>query len=151
MINIHSILSNVAGDLSTDVDFLYGPKEWQNYSADNATLPVMYVNEPITSDDTFTQSGRIIEEYNLEIFFGKQAEPDWTAAQHHTNCVQPMRELANEFILRLLEKRDNVNRELVETIRNIQKSNIQGLFDTYSSGVVVTLRLTPYDYGRVCP
>lgn len=150
-IDIHNILSVVAADLSTTVSFEFGSVEWQNYQADEdgESDPILYVNEPITSDDEFSQGGRIIEKYAIEFMMAVLTDEDTPQILHDT-AVTPMRALRQEYIERLKEKRDVDNRVMIETITSIKTSNVIGIFDGMFSGVIVTMIIQPYDYTGQC-
>lgn len=145
--SIYSIVS----ELSTKTAFIYGLKGWQNLKADKtASFPVAFLDEPISSSDTFGQGGAVDIRYNLQMAFLTKSGLNWTPEQHD-KAIQEMRALRREFILRLKKAKDTTtNEHLFRSVENITTLNAMNVFDVNMSGVIVTFQLTPMSGDGIC-
>lgn len=148
---IVAAIQNVVSQMSMECSFIYGLKGWQNLKADKtATFPVIFLDEPITSNDTFGQGGAIDIQYNLNIAFLTKSKLDWTPEEHDV-CIQSMRNLRREFILRLKKVKNNTtNEHLFRSIDNIVTTNAVNVFDVNLSGVLVSFQIVPMSGDGIC-
>lgn len=144
-------ISSIVSDLSTKTAFIYGLKGWQNLKADKtATFPVAFLDEPISSSDSFGQGGAVDIKYNLQMAFLTKSQLNWTPEQHDV-AIQQMRELRREFILRLKKVSDpSTNEHLFRSVDNVSTLNAMNIFDVNMTGVIVTFQLTPMSGDGIC-
>jgi hypothetical protein len=148
---IVSAIQNVVSQMSMECSFIYGLKGWQNLQADKtAVFPVIFLDEPISSIDNFSQGGAVDITYNLNIAFLTKSNLNWSAAQHDT-VIQAMRNVRREFILRLKKVADtSTNQHLFRSISNITTLNAVNIFDVNLSGVLVSLQVVPMSSDGIC-
>lgn len=132
----------VAGG-STYPTFLHGEKSYQNLIADEITNTMVFLDEPITSEDTLTQGGYIEEGYPLSMLFVKKTELDFTPAQHRV-IIDEMRELSKRFILRL---QANTN---IRFVLKCTRTDITNIFDVNLSGVILRVTVVPKNSDGAC-
>jgi hypothetical protein len=104
---------------------------------------VVFLDEPITSNDQLTQGGYIEEEYPLSMLFVNKTELDYTPEQHRV-IIDAMRVLSKRFILRL---QANANIRFVKTSIRIDVTNI---FDVNLSGVILKIVVVPKNTDGAC-
>jgi len=136
-------IKQLAEAMPQGLKFLHEDKPGQNL-ADDAEFPICYLDFPIGSDDSLPKSGIIIAEYVLVILFGMKSELDWTVDQHETNCIEPMRTAARQFLIRL--QNDNSIRE----VKSAKRLDIKNFLDVNISGCVLTVTLTLVDANSIC-
>jgi hypothetical protein len=128
---------------STYPTFVHGEKSWQNLQADEIQNVVVFLDEPITSNDVLTQGGYIEEEYPLSMLFVNKTELDFTPDQHRV-IIDAMRELSKRFILRL---QANSN---VRSVKNSIRVDVTNIFDVNLSGVILKIVVVPYNSDGAC-
>jgi ABC-type microcin C transport system duplicated ATPase subunit YejF len=148
---IVSAIQNVVSQMSIECSFIYGFKGWQNLKADKtAVFPVIFLDEPISSVDNFSQGGAVDITYNLNIAFLTKSQLSWTAEEHDT-VIQAMRNVRREFILRLKKIADtSTNQHLFRSISNITTLNAMNVFDVNLSGVLVSFQIVPMSEDGIC-
>ena len=123
--------------------FEIGVKSWQNVIADNAVLPIIFLDEPIKSEDVI-KSNRIIEEkYKLILYFFDKSQLDLTALQQNV-IAENMRTLRREFLLELSKD------EKVKLISSLSTENVFNALDANVTGCRLFLDLTLYPDEKVC-
>lgn len=137
--NIKTLISSIISGLGSPAPtFIYGTKSWQNLVADNSVLPVVFLDEPVKSNDTIKAGGYIEESYPLTFLFLDKTEMDYIPAQHDT-VINSMRILRREFIIAL------ENNENTQGLRNIITTDVMNIFDCNLSGVLLQLTYVPYN------
>jgi hypothetical protein len=144
-------ISSVVADLTPVTAFIYGLKGWQNLKADkSATFPIAFLDEPISSSDSFGKGGAVDIRYNIKMAFLTKSELAWTAEQHDV-AIQEMRTLRRQFILRLKKIADPATCEhLFRAVDNVNTLNAMNVFDVNLTGVIVTFQLTPMSGDGIC-
>jgi hypothetical protein len=128
---------------STYPTFIHGEKSWQNLAADEVENVIVFLDEPITSNDLLTQGGYIEEEFPLSMLFVNKTEMEYTPAQHRV-IIDSMRELSKRFLLRL---QANSGVRFVKTSIRIDVVNI---FDVNLSGVILKVVVVPFNQDGAC-
>jgi hypothetical protein len=129
---------------NTFATFKHGEKDFQNYVADELQGVIIFLDEPITSNDQVKKSGYIEEEYPISMIFGDKTELDWTPEQHQETIIR-MRALAKRFINRL------VGSPLIRNVRpSITRVDFVNLFDVNISGVILRITVVPLNEDSAC-
>jgi hypothetical protein len=138
------ILTDIIAAMTGSPTFIYGTEGWNNFKADSAAVfPVIFLNEPLMSNDKLAKSGYMEEVYPLKMMFLDKAQIDWTPAQHHT-IIDAMRLLRREFINRLQDD-DNIRE-----IDNIQTTDVFNVLDMNLSGVLLEIEISLYNSLSNC-
>lgn len=127
--------------------FKHGEKEFQNYVADEIDGTVVFLDEPITSNDTITQGGYIEESYPITLLFAKKSELDDTPEQHQVYILE-MRALAKRFLNRITNKTIAPG---VRSVSNVTRTDIKNIFDVNLSGVILRLTVVTVNSDDACP
>lgn len=143
--NIVSLINTVAVAITGTPTFIHGDKGFQNLQDDiNIESGVVFLDEPITSNDTLKKSGYLEESYPLRILFAKKSKMDYTPEQHQV-LIQECREMRREFIV-LLSDNENI-RSIEPTMKT---TDIINLFDINLSGVYLELTVLPNNNAANC-
>ncbi len=124
--------------------FIHGEKSWQNLDADEVNRDVVFLDEPIRSNDQLRQGGYLEESYPLVFFFAEKSEQDWTPDQHQV-VINRQREQRRKFINRL---------QIHEGIREISSMSTldaKNIFDVNLSGVILYITILPFNDYTACP
>lgn len=142
--SITTFLDGIIAKLGSPVPtFEIGVKSWQNVIADNAVFPIIFLDEPIKSEDTI-KSNRIIEEkYKLILYFFDKSNLDLTALQQNV-IAENMRTLRREFLLELSKD------EKVKSISGLNTENQFNVLDCNLTGCRLFLDLILYPDENVC-
>ena len=101
-------VSSLVSALTTDTfSFIHGDKYWNNLKASDITLPIVWLDYPIVSNDEIQVSGALLPKYPVRIFFCDIAELDYTPTQHQV-IIDKMRLAAREFILMAIDENDTI-------------------------------------------
>lgn len=153
MSSIVTLIENIVADLDPQADFLHGTKGWQNIKADNTILhTIVFLDEPIFSNDTFFQGGLVDSSYPLRMMFLKQSKHEDKPEQSRV-AIDEMRELRRQFILRLKAKIVTAtNEKIFKEITNVQTTDLINAreFDRYLTGCLVTFTAVPLNSDSVC-
>lgn len=151
MSSIITIIESIVDDIPSKPNFIHGQKGWQNVESDESAFPAIYLEEPLTSDDTFHQGGLVEESYPLQMMFLDKTELDQTPEQLRP-IVDAMRALRRQFIIRLKTKKNTNGENIVrpELVTNIRTIDVYNVFDVNISGVIVTFNVTPLNSDSVC-
>lgn len=143
--DIVSLIGSIVATVTDAPTFIHGDKGYQNLISDelNIETGVIYLDEPISSNDSFKQSGYLEETYPLKLLFAKKTELDWTPAQHQV-IIQECREMRREFMV-LLQ-----NNSSVQSFKSSKTTDIQNLFDINLSGVYLELEVVPFNVAANC-
>lgn len=154
-VSIAQFMKSISQEMPDENVFIYGKTGFQNLVADEALELVeskylIFLDEPITSNDEFTQGGAVFSPYNVKMMFAKKSDLGWTYEQHDVVIAQ-MRSVSRDFILRLLA---SVNSEdgskNIKSIANVSRTNVQNVLDVNLSGVVCSFQITPYNDDGIC-
>lgn len=148
---IESIVLNDLGVVG-DNAFIHGLKGWQNIESDEADFPnknVVYLDEPITSEDTFHQGGMVESRYRLSMLFLEKSQLDYSPDQQQL-IIDRMRALRREFILHLKAKKDSSGTHIFREISDVVTTDVHNVFDVTATGVMVTFRALPLNGDSVC-
>jgi hypothetical protein len=104
---------------------------------------IVFLDEPITSNDTLTQGGYLEEEYPLVMLFAEKSELDWTPAQHG-DAIDRQRSLRSKFI-NILSTGNYIRR--IKSIRTLEGKNI---YDVNLSGVLLFITVVPFNQADAC-
>lgn len=161
LVSIVTVCRNVANLLIADdqeITFGHGERDWQNIIVDavegeHPTVmkpgKVIYLDEPIKSNDTITANERIIPSYPLSFVFGCKTEFDNTPEQHEPLITQ-MRDLARKYVLLLLQEKDQYDRRIFSEVSGMSRINFINLFDANMSGCVLELKVKPLSPESIC-
>lgn len=147
--SIVTVIETVVATLDPEAQFIHGRKGWQNLKADEATYPVAYLDEPITSNDTYHQGGLVDNAYPLRMMFLDQSQKDFTPAQHR-EIIDRMRTMSRQFILTLKQQKNSNLEHIFKSIDTVQTTDVYEVFDVILSGVIVTFTATPLNSDSVC-
>lgn len=149
MSSIITIIESVVNDIPSKPNFIHGQKGWQNVESDESAFPAVYLDEPITSDDTFHQGGLVEETYPLQMMFLDKTELRQTPEQLRPT-VDAMRELRRQFVLRLKAKKNANGEHIFKEITNVRTIDVYNVFDVNISGVIITFNAKPLNSDSVC-
>lgn len=143
--DIVSLINSVATAITGTPKFIHGDKGFQNLQDDiDITAGVVFLDEPIASNDVLKQSGYLEESYPLRILFAKKSQMDWTPEQHQV-VIQECREMRREFIV-LLSNNSNIQ----SVIPGMKTTDIINLFDVNLSGVYLEITVVPFNIAANC-
>lgn len=129
-----SIIADVVAELTATPFFLHGTKSWQNLKSDQIDLSngIVYLDEPITSDDTLEISDALTERYAIKMFFGEKVEQKqmFDFDEHHAVALD-MRAVRRQFINKLKYRPE------IDSITNVKTVEWLNEFMANISGVVV--------------
>lgn len=154
-VSISTLLKSISETLSMANVFVYGKKGFQNLISDealslNETNCLVFLSEPITSDDNFTQGGAVDVNYKINMIFAQKSNLDWTFEQHEV-CVLAMRNLSREFGLRILAATNaEDNSKMFKAITNANRMNVHNMFDVNLTGVLFSFNIQPFDDSSIC-
>lgn len=126
--------------------FVHGTKAWQNLNDEKTEGEngFLYLDEPITSNDTLHQSGFIEAAYPLKMLFLKKNnlgdDPD--ALQ---TPIQAMRTQARKAIITMQNDKDNVR-----FVTNASRVDVMNVMDMNLSGCILEVTVTPRDNSSIC-
>ena len=141
---------------SSPFTYGYGDKGWQNLDADELefTAPVevdevlnkghVYLDMPITNKIIIEAGGAKVRAYNLNMIFMFKSNIDWTP-QEHEQLIKFARSGVMNFI-NLLDADNRIIKELSE----INELEFMNMFDVNSTGIALTLKLTPKNFDSFC-
>lgn len=144
---IQQIISDVVsmlrvGESNIAPTFIHGWKGWQNLVADEITNEVVFLDEPVQSNDSF--SGNYLEEsYVISLVFLSKNELD-DSPEQILPIVDSQRIQRNKFIY-LLKKN-----EKVRNIASIRTTDLFNVFDVNLSGVKLDLTVTLFNDNSIC-
>lgn len=131
----------VVGNTATAPTYIHGNPGWQNLLVDEVVNDLVILDEPITSEDVYRQSGLLEENYKLIIYFFTKSELDFTPEQHKP-LIAAMREQRRKFINKL----PNYLIDGIKGIRgfsNIRTVDLINVFNVNVTGVMVSITITP--------
>lgn len=155
MIDITDIVRQVVA--ATDVPdkapgtkamFFHGTKEFINYLTSSSDAEVkedfVLLDEPIVSDDELKQGGLLIENYNLNLIFGRAISVDSTMDQHRA-VINVMREFRRKFIIQAQN-----NNALIRFVTSPKTIDLFNYSNRNVSGVILQIRITPLKSFSLC-
>jgi hypothetical protein len=146
---IISILNTIVTSLKSGTDtfaFGYGPEYFANIELDEATFPVIYLDQPVPNDYLLTAGGYIGETYPINLIFMYKSEMDDTPAQLETKCINPANLAIRQFISACQSS------TLIDEISNttgLEFTHLPGL-DVGVSGKTLTITIKPNINASVC-
>lgn len=123
--------------------FIHGNKGWQNLLADEVQNDIIFLDEPVTSNDNYRQSGLLEESYNLSLVFLTKSELDF-APEQQKPLIARMRRLRLAFLNKL--SRTNLR----NTNFNVRTIDVVNILNVNLTGVIVMLTITPIDPQPQC-
>lgn len=150
MTSAYIFIKGISATLAPEVTFGYGEREWQNLLADKDNFPVVYLDEPVFSEDKILAGGVIDVNYRISMVFLDQTALDWTPEQHD-EVISRMRTLARQFVIKLSESKDIYERRIMKSVTGIRRTNIKNIFDLNASGCVLEFTFTPLGGDSICP
>jgi len=140
---ISEIVSQLQVEGSTDSPtFIHGWKGWQNLVADEIKNNIVFLDEPITSNDTI--SGAYLQEtYSLTLAFLEKNELDDTP-DIILPVVDRQRIQRNKFVY-LLRKNENIR-----GVEGIRTTDLFNVFDVNLSGVSLNITVTIINNTPIC-
>jgi len=139
-----SIIQAIIAAMTGSPTFIYGDAGWNNFKGDNtASFPVVFLNEPLMSNDTLHQGGYYEEEYPLQMLFLKKSKLSWTPEEHHV-VIDAMRTLRREFVNRL---QDNA---AVNTLTGFSTTDVINVMDLNLSGVLIEFNCKLFNTESNC-
>lgn len=146
-VDIVSIIQEEVGNLTTHPAFTHGGDDWKNYKADkqDTTNGVVYLDEPISSDDKQEITGAYTESYPLKLFIGRKVAStqlnDYD--ELHAACIES-RAVRKELIIRLR------NRDEIFALTSIKTVEVLNRFDKNLSGVIIYLTAVCQTGDSIC-
>lgn len=154
-VTISTLISSICSVLTMPNVFIHGQKGFQNLIADNALELnddncLIFLDEPITSDDTFSQGGAVESKYAIKMMFAQKSAIGWTQ-QQHDECIIRMRALSREFGLRILATKNTTdNTKIFKSLTNASRLNVMNVLDVNLSGVLFSFSVEPFDDNSIC-
>lgn len=145
--SIVTIVKNIAQAIVIDglnMSFCHGDKSWQNLISDNVQLPATYLDEPITSKDSYKKGGFLQTGYPISLVFAGLSRMDWTPDQHQ-EVIDKMRLASVEFI-----NRCSIDPNIKSVGQDIGRTDVTNLFDVNVTGVIMTITLEPFNNAGIC-
>lgn len=125
--------------------FMHGERDIQNAIADEVESEVMvFLDEPITSNDIIKQGGYIEEQYPITMLFAKRSELDYTPEQHQELIIE-MRYLSKRFLNRITSNQG------IRSVSSVSRVDIKNIFDVNLTGVVLRITVVPFNSDSACP
>lgn len=152
MNSIVTLIENIVAELNPEASFLHGTKGWQNIQGDDVGSPVVFLDEPIFSNDTFHQGGLVDSEYPLRMMFLTNSQHEDTPDKSREH-IDAMRRLRRQFVLRLKEAKDPTTGEhIFKDVSGVQTTDAINIpeVNRYLTGCIVTLNATPLNSDSVC-
>lgn len=146
---MYYLLKSIIGQITPSHAFYLGNEGWQNFLADGATMPGVFLDEPITTNDIIRPPGNIEMAYNIRLLFGNRSQLDYTPEQHRP-IIKAEHLAAGQFLLRLNASKDSHNRNNFTRITNIRRSEFQNLFDENLTGVELLFQAVLFDASSIC-
>lgn len=140
LVEKHSILVR-----SEAYTFIHGDEAYQNAVADRKKFPLVFLDEPIISNDEPKQSGYIEETYPVKIAFMWQSKMDWTPEQHQPLIDKAMAD-ARAFVLRIMADSTNVGK-----VSNVKRVGFRNFLDANASGCFLFMNILKRNTDGVCP
>jgi len=148
---IKAIVSNVVGNMNANGDsftFLHAEKDWQNLQADEADLPVVYMDMPIKYDPKILAGGGFDRTYHVVLLFLYKSELD-NNDEEIDDIMAKAEEAQRDFHLRL-EQLTYGEVDIIKSIVAGQCYQVPHLFDTDMSGVAFPVAITPRRFDPSC-
>lgn len=146
---IVTIVENIVAAISVSPapSFFRGLSSFQNWWADNATMPVILMDEPRRVREEIKQSGAVFPTYRLTMFFGDMTDLGDLQADLD-EVVNEQFAYRKEFINRLNDAKD----EGVITVTNIsgQPFYNEKIWDVCLSGWTLECDVFLRDGGSIC-
>lgn len=136
---IVSYLQSVATILG--LRFYHGEAAFQNIRADEDVFPVMYLDDPIKSEET--GASYVISKYPVRIMFADKTTMDWDTTKHQI-VIDAMRTQCRKFLL-TMQKDD-----LVQGLDTATITDFINLFDANLSGCILELRISLFNNLSNC-
>jgi hypothetical protein len=150
---LKTILEDEVDNLSTSTTYLEGRKEFQNLVSDKQTSwPVAFLDLPLKSINSISDSGRITEAWPITMAFLTLGKLDDTPAAKITDSAA-MRTLAYELVRALLDRTESTTSVKVfdpESFDNFEVQDLDGVFDASLNGVLLSIELKPLRAGSIC-
>jgi hypothetical protein len=144
---IISVLNTIVNNLKSGTDeftFGYGPEWFANLDLDEATFPIVYLDQPVDNDYLLAQGGYIGEEYPVTLFFMYKSQMDYTPAELDANCIDPANLAIRQFISRCQAS------DLIDEISDASGTEFTHLLDVDVSGKSLTVTIKPSINASVC-
>lgn len=144
---IISILNTLVSGMTSSTDkftFGYGADWFANLDLDEATFPVVYLDQPVTNDYQLTAGNYIGEIYPITLFFMYKSELDYTPQQHDVNCITPANNAIRQFISVCQDS------ELIDEVSDASGNEFTNLLDVNVSGKSLSITLKPRINASAC-
>jgi len=151
MSSIVTLIESIVADLDPSASFIHGNKSWQNIKADVPKGAIVFLDEPIFSNDTFHQGGLVDASYPLRMLFLTHSQHADAPEQSRVH-IDEMRELRRQFVLRLKAKLNASREKIFKEVSNVQTTDLINAreFDRYLTGCLVSLIAVPLNSDSVC-
>jgi hypothetical protein len=140
---IPDYIKSIVNEMDSDIFFAHGAASFQN-EQDPVDFPLVYLDDPIFSNDVFNLSGYLEETYPVKILFAGKTELDWTTDEHY-EVIEPMRVLSRVFLAKVWKDTTNV-----KAISNIRRFDAINLMDVNVSGIYLLMDLTLFNTNTNC-
>lgn len=124
--------------------FFYGDDAEQNFAADNDTFPAAYLNFPFETIFDIKQSGYVVEECVIDLFFCDKVKMDASPAEQLI-VIREMMHFVKTFLSRV---QDNSN---IRSFRDPVGTGVQNLFDVNVTGVLLSMVIEFVNDDPICP
>lgn len=153
-VDIVTILSDIIGLIgaSPPLTLTHGTRPEQNFEADNAIFPKVYLDEPLQSRETIKAVGNTDVVYPVKLFFADKADLDATPAQQRVTILQ-MRTYAKEFITLLSNAQYQNGQRIFSPLKDttVTLTDVVNLnYDVGLTGVLLEISLPVINYGDIC-
>lgn len=124
--------------------FIHGNEGWQNLLADEVMNDIIFLDEPVSSNDTYAQGGLLTEAYALSLLFLTKSELDYTPEQHKP-LIARMRRLRLAFIQALSRSGLLLNKNY-----QLKTIDVVNVLNVNMTGCLVSITITPIDPQPRC-
>lgn len=125
--------------------FITGRKSYANLVGDDLD----YTNGVVFLYTPFQSTGFINETYKVFMFFGIKHELLDTDTITRP-LIKQMRDLSEQFLLRLEKYEDNDFRTVTKEIKNVVRTETENEYDVNLCGIILQFDVIPYPYNSQC-
>lgn len=142
---MYEIIKDIIPLLTGPPAFVHGTEGWLNIVADKTGLKkgLVYLDQPLESEDSLHKSGYLEENYFLRMFFLKKSKLSWTPIEHN-EVISEMRTLRAEFVSKLSANSS------IRSIERVATMDVMNILDVNLSGTIVEIGVIPFNNYSSC-
>ena len=150
--SIVTIIKNIIEAIEADsnspasyLSFYYGSKGLQNINAEDLSLPICFLDYPVTRTNKLEQSGSATESFNLDLFFFDKVDNlDSEIEADHREVIDRCDEYARQFRIRCQQSSD------IYQVDGVSTTEMINALDSNLSGVWLKIRLIKQNNQSIC-